>query len=173
MRNVVRAYDARWPALFEAEAGALRAVFGETLAGLHQIGSTAVPGLLAKPVIDMVGEARRLADVDARAPAMEARGYAARGEYGIAGRRYFSKPAATPDGVGFHVHVFALGSPQIARHIRFRDYLIAHPKAARDYAALKASLCDADGVLVADYQDRKAPLIARIDQLAAAAKVSD
>jgi GrpB-like predicted nucleotidyltransferase (UPF0157 family)/GNAT superfamily N-acetyltransferase len=134
------------------------------LLSLHHVGSTAIPRLLAKPIIDIVVEARCLEDIDKNTNAMTSCGYEARGAYGIEGRRYFKKVSA--DGVGFHLHVFARGSPHIGRHIRFRDYLIAAPETAQEYAALKLSLCDASGGLVPDYAERKAPFIERIDRLA-------
>lgn len=143
----------------------------ETLLALHHVGSTAIPGLVAKPIIDILAEAQRLEDVDKRTYAMKSCGYEARGAYGIEGRRYFSKAPADPDGVGFHVHVFARGSSHIDRHIRFRDYLIAVPEAAREYARLKLSLCDANGVLVSDYAERKAPFIEWVDRRAMAGSV--
>lgn len=166
MPKIVRPYDARWPSLFELEACTLRRVLGEALLALHHVGSTAIPGLVAKPTIDILAEARCLDDIDNNTNAMTSRGYEARGAYGIEGRRYFSKAAGDPSGVGFHVHVFVRGSPYVDRHIRFRDYLIAMPEAANEYATLKLSLCDANGVLVSDYTERKAPFIERILGLA-------
>lgn len=168
MRKIIRTYDARWPGLFEAEAGTLRRILGETLLALHHVGSTAIPGLVAKPIIDILAEARCLEEIDRKTVAMESCGYEARGAYGIEGRRYFSKARTDSDGVGFHVHAFARGSSQIGRHLRFRDYLIAVPDAAKEYAALKLSLRDPSGGLVSDYAERKAPLIELIDRRAEA-----
>jgi GrpB-like predicted nucleotidyltransferase (UPF0157 family) len=172
MRKTILPYDARWPSLFAAEARTLQASLGETVLALHHVGSTAIPGLVAKPVVDILVEARCLEEVDWKTVAMESCGYEARGAYGIEGRRYFSKARADPDGVGFHVHAFARGSSQIGRHLRFRDYLIAVPEVAKEYAALKLSLCDPSGVLVSDYAERKAPFMERIDRRAKANSVS-
>lgn len=164
MRKVICPYDSNWPVLFQDEACVLRRALGETLLALHHIGSTAVPGLLAKPVIDILGEARCLDEVDDKAQSLRSRGYEARGEYGIEGRRYFSKARIHRDGVGYHVHIFARGSAHIGRHLQFRDYLIAEPAAANAYAELKLSLSDSDGCLVSDYAARKAPLVERIER---------
>lgn len=122
--------------------------------------------MVAKPIVDMLGEVRRLDDIENYAAILSRHGYDARGPHGIEGRRYFSKAAKAHGDVGFHLHVFAIGSPQIDQHIRFRNYLIASPAAASEYAALKLSLCDPAGVLAADYADRKAPFIERIIGLA-------
>lgn len=167
--KVIRPHDPAWPLLFAAEAEAIAGALGEALRALHHIGSTAVPELVAKPVIDMLGEAASLEAVDARAGALRGLGYDVRGEHGISGRRYFSKAAR--EGVGFHLHVYAASSPQIARHVRFRDYLRSTPEAAQAYAALKRTLADNDGVLVPDYAERKAAFIQDIDQRALARAV--
>jgi GrpB-like predicted nucleotidyltransferase (UPF0157 family) len=173
MRKIILPYDACWPSLFEAEARALQGIFGETVLALHHVGSTAIPGLVAKPIIDILAEVRCLEEVDQKTVAMESCGYEARGAHGIEGRRYFNKARADPDGVGFHIHAFARGSSQIRRHLRFRDYLIAVPDAAKEYATLKLSLCDPSGVLVPDYAERKAPFIELIDRRANARFVSE
>src|SRR5688572_22942876 len=115
--KVIRPHDPRWKDLFAAEAELLRTCLGATALDIQHIGSTAIPGIVAKPVIDVLVEARSLEDIDAHAMAMEEIGYEARGEYGIPGRRYFKKVAGA-SGVGSHVHAFAPGSEHIARHIR-------------------------------------------------------
>lgn len=162
-------YDDAWPQFFAAEADALRGIFCEALFAAHHMGSTSVPGMVAKPVIDILLELRSLEDADCAAPAMRLRGYDVRGAYGIEGRRYFSKPRGAGDPVGFHVHAYCEGSPQIERHLRFRDYLLAKPDVAHAYALLKLSLCAPDGSLLPDYQDRKADFVRRVDQLALSA----
>jgi GrpB-like predicted nucleotidyltransferase (UPF0157 family) len=170
--KVIRPYDANWPSAFEREARTLRDAWEADLCALHHIGSTAIAGMIAKPVIDILAEVRSLEAIDAKDLAMQALGYQARGAYGIEGRRYFSKKRTDPDGLGFHVHAFARGSSEIGRHLRFRDYLIAVPDAAKEYAALKLSLCDPEGVLVSDYAERKAPFIELIDRKAKASSVT-
>lgn len=168
MTKVIRSHDPTWRTQFEDEANAVQHALKEAVLGIHHIGSTAIPGLLAKPIIDMLIEARSLDAIDARAQAMTMLGYDARGEYGIEGRRYFSKASPTSAGVGFHVHAFVHGDRSIARHLRFRDYLALHSEAAAAYGALKRSLSDADGVLAPDYTARKAPFVARVERLALA-----
>jgi len=144
-------HDPRWRDGFAIEAAAVRRALGPTLTGIEHIGSTAVPGLVAKPIIDMLGVAASLDAVDAGA--LTGLGYAALGEYGIPGRRYFRKDAA--DGARtHHLHIFSEGHRAIERHLAFRDYLRAHPPAAADYAALKASLAGRD-----DYQEAKAAFV--------------
>jgi GrpB-like predicted nucleotidyltransferase (UPF0157 family) len=92
-------------------------------------------------------------------------GYESRGEHGIAGRRYFKKRVGA-SGVGFHVHCFAQGSVQIARHVQFRDLLLMEPDMAREYSALKQSLAGPTGLLVDDYVERKSELVRCLQRLA-------
>ncbi len=90
----VTAYDPRWPQLYEREAAAISAALGGALAAIHHIGSTAVPGLAAKPIIDIMPVVHSLSGADAARGALEALGYEYLGEFGIPGRRYL-RVAAT------------------------------------------------------------------------------
>jgi GrpB-like predicted nucleotidyltransferase (UPF0157 family) len=133
---------------------------------LHHIGSTAIPGIVAKPVIDMLGIVPALDALDERAHRLAALGYEALGEFGIPGRRYFRKNA--PDGVRTHqLHAFAPDSPEIERHLDFRNYLRAFPDEAAAYAALKQGLaesCDSD---MDAYSNGKTQFIRAIERRAA------
>jgi GrpB-like predicted nucleotidyltransferase (UPF0157 family) len=134
-------YDSRWPAAFAAEARRIEAALGDIPIRLHHIGSTAVPGLCAKPVIDMLLEVADLNHLDARKLVLEALGYEAKGEFGIPGRRYFRRDAA--NGIRTHqVHAFVAATEAVNRHLAFRDYLRAHPAVAQAYGALKARLAE-------------------------------
>ena len=159
-------HDPAWAAAFQREAALLTALLGSAAGAVHHIGSTSVPGLCAKPVLDVLVETPALARVDQREPEMSAAGYEARGEYGVPGRRYFSRPAA-PE-MKAHVHVFEMGAPDVARHLGFRDYLRLHHEEAVAYCALKRRLARAHPLDPAAYQAGKADFIARIESLAAA-----
>src|SRR5262249_30641110 len=109
--NPVRVVPHResWKDEFESEAVRVRDALGAALERLHHIGSTAIPGIHAKPVIDMLAEVETLDAVDAARTKMEALGYEAMGEFGIPGRRYFRKDTA---GARTHqIHAFVVGSP--------------------------------------------------------------
>jgi GrpB-like predicted nucleotidyltransferase (UPF0157 family) len=151
-------HDVTWRQKFSSEADRIRDALGRNLSAIHHIGSTSIPDLLAKPIIDILVEVTRIDRVDDREESMTATGYEACGEYGISGRRYFRK--WNPDGQRtFHVHVFESGSKQVLEHIAFRDYLLAHPNIAREYSALKANLI-ANGVSSsAEYQKLKASFV--------------
>lgn len=131
-------YDPRWADLFAREAAAIRAVLGENCVAVHHIGSTAVPGLAAKPVIDMMPVVHSLAAADAQSAAFEALGYECMGEFGIAGRRYYRKGG---DERTHQIHIFAEGDVRnIGRHLAVRGYLRTHPAEAEAYGALKREL---------------------------------
>lgn len=125
--------------LFAVESPLVARALGVSLAAAHHIGSTAIPGIWAKPIIDIMVEVKDIAAVDSANGAMAALGYEAMGEYGISGRRFFRKN----DSAGIrthHVHVFEAGSAGAARHLAFRDFMRAHPDAAQKYSDLKRAL---------------------------------
>ena len=160
----VTAYNPAWPAAYEKEARQIRKALDGLLVEIHHIGSTAVPGLMAKPVIDILPVVRDIEMVDARNPAMEALGYECMGEFGIPGRRYFRKGGNDRT---HQVHVFAADSrEEINRHLAVRDYLRAHPNVAAEYGRLKAALAarfpeDIDG-----YCDGKDGFVKRLEAVA-------
>ncbi|HEX8336370.1 MAG TPA: GrpB family protein [Pyrinomonadaceae bacterium] len=167
MRRVeVVPHDPRWRDAFEAEAGHVASALGANVEAVHHIGSTAIPNIYAKPVIDMLVEVRELAEVDGRSTAMESLGYEVMGEYGIPGRRYFRKDKR--EGVRtHHVHAFEAGSAEAARHLAFRDYMLAHPGEAQRYSELKKRLAEEHPQSLDGYMDGKDAFIKEMDRRAA------
>ena len=155
-------HDRRWAAMFQDEQSRIAEALSVPQHAIHHIGSTAIPDILAKPIIDILLEVSDLAWLDQFAGALERLGYEAMGEFGIAGRRYFRK--TSPDGVRtHHLHAFLSGSPDVARHIAFRDYLKTYPDQARRYSELKQSLL-ASWSGVDAYIEGKASLVRAIEQ---------
>ena len=151
--------------MFGDEAARLTGALGDVVAALHHIGSTAIPGIHAKPVIDMLLEVPTLASLDARSPVMESLGYEAMGEFGIPGRRYFRRNDAS--GTRTHqVHSFVAGSAEATRHLAFRDYMRAHPDVAREYGALKARLAEEYPDSMDAYMDGKDAFVKQHERLA-------
>ncbi|MDA5181171.1 GrpB family protein [Klebsiella pneumoniae] len=137
-------YDEMWPTLFENERTLLQMTLGKVISRVHHIGSTSVPGLSAKPVIDILIEVANLEELDSLNQAMEGVGYTVRGENGILNRRYFTKGGNQRS---HHIHAFTTGDAQIIKHLAFRDYLIKHNDVAIQYALMKKSamlLCEND-----------------------------
>lgn len=151
-------YQASWPAAFEAAASQLAQALGDAGGALHHIGSTSVPGLAAKPIIDMLLEVPDLAALDRRSGALVAQGWEAKGEFGLPGRRYFRKTDAQGQRT-HHLHAFEAGSAEARRHLAFRDYLIAHPDVRAAYGTLKRTLAAAHPEDMAAYMDGKDPFI--------------
>lgn len=133
-------HDPAWKGKFEAEAAALRSALGDEALAVHHIGSTSVPGLRAKPTIDVLIEVREIGKLDGLEAQMAERGYEAWGEYGIPGRRFFTRVRG-PERL-CNVHAFEAGSPGVERHLAFRDHLIQHPETARAYGDLKRNLAE-------------------------------
>jgi GrpB-like predicted nucleotidyltransferase (UPF0157 family) len=135
-------YDPAWPTAFEAERARLEPVFGDVATAIEHIGSTAVHGLAAKPTIDIAVELYDIGFLAGRVGALEALGYGYDGDVFLEGRHDLHKP---PEATTFHgrthaLHVYEVAHPDFVDVITFRDYLRAHHRVARDYAALKRSL---------------------------------
>jgi GrpB-like predicted nucleotidyltransferase (UPF0157 family) len=158
MQVILLPPDPTWAAAFTRAAGELTPAFGPALLSLHHIGSTSIPHIYAKPIIDMLAVVTTLADVDARNTSLQSLGYTPKGEFGIPTRRYF--PRNNPAGQRTHqIHAFPQNSPHILRHLAFRDYLIAHPDIAAEYSRLKQRLAAAHPDDIEAYMDGKDPFI--------------
>jgi GrpB-like predicted nucleotidyltransferase (UPF0157 family) len=164
---VIAEHDPGWPYAFAREAQRIRPAFGALLVELHHIGSTAVPGLRAKPVIDILAVVTDVDALDSQSHEFEALGYEVMGEFGLPGRRYFRRD--DPRGVRTHqVHAYARESAgEIERHLDFRDYMREHPETARAYAELKQSLADECDGDMGCYSDGKTAFIREVEQRAA------
>lgn len=164
MRKVqVVPYDAEWVNMFEKERVLLERVVGAIVVRVHHIGSTAIPTMPAKPIIDVLIEVTNIEAVDIYNDALAHVGYEARGENGIQGRRFFTKGG---DQRTHHVHIFQENDPEVKRHLLFRDYLIAHPVEAKQYRTLKETLAATYVNDIESYVAGKHAFIQRIDRLA-------
>lgn len=126
-------HDPLWAHAAELEAERLRAAVGQTLVAVHHVGSTSIPGIVAKPILDLMPVVTSLAELDQRRATMEALGYEWWGELGMEGRRYCTKSDAAMGRRLVQLHCFIEGSPHITRHLAFRDYLRQHPEIAAAY----------------------------------------
>jgi GrpB-like predicted nucleotidyltransferase (UPF0157 family) len=131
-------YDPRWPERVGIESAALSDVLGPTLLSVHHIGSTAIPGISAKPILDLIPVVTRLVALDSHRNAIEALGYAWWGEFGLPGRRYCTKDDPVSGRRLVQLHCYESGSPEIERHLAFRDYLRERTDIAHAYDQEKA-----------------------------------
>jgi GrpB-like predicted nucleotidyltransferase (UPF0157 family) len=129
-------YDPAWPGAFRALARRATEAIGERLMAVEHVGSTSVPGLAAKPVVDLAVVVRE-EDVPHAIERLAPLGYVYRGEQGIPGRHAFRSP---PGEAKHHLYVCVPESPGLRDHLLFRDHLRAHPDTARAYAGLKCRL---------------------------------
>ena len=134
--------DPGWAVDFGEEASRLRLALAGVVVDVHHIGSTAIPGIHAKPIIDILLTVQRLSALDGKSDVMAELGYEVLGEFGISARRYFRRTSAAGRRT-HHVHAFEHGTPGALRHLAFRDYMNAYPQAAQDYDALKRRLASA------------------------------
>ena len=162
-RYTFEPYSPDWPLQFAAEAQRLRELLGDELVVIHHIGSTAIRGLAAKPIIDLLPVVRQIECVDPLTPAFEAAGYRAWGEYGLVGRRYFTKDDA--NGTRTHnIHIYAEGNVEIHRHLAFRDFLCAHPAVQREYEDVKRRAYALHPTDIDRYNDAKNAWIKRVER---------
>jgi len=161
-RIVLASPNPVWKEYFGEEAGKLEEIFNN-LVGIHHIGSTAIVGVKAKPVIDILTVVDDLSSVAGFVKELDKLGYKYKGEYGLPGREYFEKgdPAHT-----HHLHVFEEGDREIDRHLLFRDYLNAHPEEAKAYSDLKESLAAKYRTDPEGYTEAKSDFISEIDRKA-------
>jgi GrpB-like predicted nucleotidyltransferase (UPF0157 family) len=152
---VIAEYDADWPTRFEFERQRVVRALGDQALRIEHFGSTAVPGLAAKPIVDLLVTVSDPEDESFVVPALEAAGYELRVRE--PGHRMFRTPARD-----VHVHVWADSDPEVARHLRFRDRLRVSPEARSTYEQVKRELAQRDWVDMNDYADAKNDVIRSI-----------
>jgi GrpB-like predicted nucleotidyltransferase (UPF0157 family) len=147
-------YDEQWPALFAAQASAMRERLGDVALRIDHIGSTAVPGLAAKPIIDVQISVAAFEPLDAFRSPLEGLGYVFRGDNRERTKRYFRE---APGRRRTHVHVRRAGSFSEQLVLLFRDFLRTHPGSAQRYADLKNDLAKQYAGDRHRYTDEKRP----------------
>ncbi len=156
---VISPYSAAWPEFFTRVRAEILGAFAPLEVVVEHTGSTSVPGLPAKPVLDVLLGAGRLSEVESKIPALEGLGYSYVSKYEreLPMRRYFVKAESALPRV--HLHAVELGSPFWEEHLRFRDLLRTNPGLASRYAALKLRLAKEHALDKAAYTAAKAPFI--------------
>jgi GrpB-like predicted nucleotidyltransferase (UPF0157 family) len=152
---VILDYDPGWPELFAREAARIRSVLGNAALRVEHVGSTAVPGLAAKPVIDLVLVVGDSAAEGAYVPGLEAAGYVVR----IREPEWFEHRLLKGPDTDINLHVFSSGCPEIERMVRFRDWLRGNAADRDLYARTKLALAGREWKCVQDYADAKTGVI--------------
>ena len=130
-------HDRHWAELAVTESGIIRSALAENLITVHHIGSTAIPSIEAKPIVDLIPVVGSLERLDVQRPDLEALGYGWHGPLGLPGRRNCTKSDPKSGRRRIQLHIYQDGSPEITRHVAFRNYLRNHPGLAREYEAEK------------------------------------
>jgi GrpB-like predicted nucleotidyltransferase (UPF0157 family) len=151
-------YDPAWPAIFEGEAAKVRAALGEAAMEIHHAGSTSIPDLVAKPIVDMVLAVADSADEASYVAALAGAGFALR----IREPDWFEHRLLRGAAPAVNLHVFSAGSPEIARMLAFRDRLRTDEADRRLYEAAKRDLAARQWPFVQDYADAKTTVVEAI-----------
>lgn len=155
-------HNSRWKRLFSDEAYFIFDHVRDESLRLYHCGSTSVPGLDAKPIIDIVGSVSSIQQLDSKRRRFESIGYEYKGEYGIPGRRYCVLYSPEKTVAYFHVHIFEHGHPDIERHLDFRDYLRASERARIEYSFEKSKIVQSN-IPRSEYSTAKAPIILKLE----------
>jgi GrpB-like predicted nucleotidyltransferase (UPF0157 family) len=157
---LIQDYDPSWPDAFSKLAARVSAALGGIVVTVEHIGSTAVPGLAAKPIIDLDVVLASPADLPEATRLLTAIGYVHEGDLGIAGREAFRSP---PDEPRHHLYLLAAGANELRRHLAFRNALRADSGLRDRYAELKRSLARAYRYDRSAYTEAKSAFIASVE----------
>jgi GrpB-like predicted nucleotidyltransferase (UPF0157 family) len=169
-RHLVRLvpYQPAWAELFRQEAERLSAALGDRVVRVEHVGSTAVPGLDAKPILDIVVAVRDMTDAAVFEEALKPLGYIHKAQNDRPGRLYFVK-RLPDDRSTHHLNITELGTECWFTHVAFRDYLREHPEAREEYQKLKLNLVSRSSSDRAAYQEGKEEFIQRVLAIAGGA----
>jgi GrpB-like predicted nucleotidyltransferase (UPF0157 family) len=151
-------YDPQWPGLFAREEARIRALLGDKVVRLEHTGSTSVPGLAAKPVIDMTLVVPDSSDESSYVPQLEGAGY----RLVIREPHWFEHRVFKGPDTNINLHAFSPGSPEMDRMVRFRDWLRAHDEDRDLYERTKRDLATRTWQYVQDYADAKTAVVEEI-----------
>ncbi len=175
MDNIVIVdYNPQWPQMYEDEKANIQDAIGDYLIDIQHVGSTSIPGLSAKPILDIMLVIRDLSLVAHCVKPLETLDYAYFGENGIPGRHYFHKPInITTKPRWVHLHMVEKGHDQWAMYQLFRDYLRLHPESAHQYDILKRGLAARFGSDRVGYTNAKTSFVKSIVRAAVLEAMSE
>lgn len=158
IRVELRPYNSDWPAQYEREASRISRALGERVRSLDHVGSTSVPGLAAKPIIDIVLSVEDSADEDSYAPPLERLGYHIR----VREPEWFEHRVFRGPNNDVNLHVFTVGASEVDRMLRFRDRLRFNREDRRRYEERKRELASQEWNSIQDYADSKSEIVEQI-----------
>ncbi|WP_461039968.1 GrpB family protein [Tepidimicrobium xylanilyticum] len=155
---IIVEYDPNWPNLFEREANRIRSVLGSKALQIEHVGSTSVPGLCAKPIIDILLVVKNSADEPSYVPALEEAGYSLK----IREPEWFEHRLFKGPDTDINIHVFSEGASEVDRILRFRDWLRSNESDRNKYAQVKRRLAKNKWRHVQHYADAKTSIVQEI-----------
>jgi GrpB-like predicted nucleotidyltransferase (UPF0157 family) len=163
MKITLVEYDPDWPREFERESGLLLRSLGDSVTKIEHIGSTSVPSLVSKPIIDIMVGLRDFSEAGSLVPKIVNIGYTYFPEFEdvMPFRRFFKK--FIHDTATHHIHMVEIGGEFWLRHLLFRDRLRSDPATAAEYASLKKELAKRDWKVSNDFAEAKTEFIKRIE----------
>lgn len=162
-------YNPAWAEMFAEEANEIKKILQGNCVQIHHIGSTAIPNIYAKPIIDILPVVKDINLVDSLNPKFEALGYVCMGEYGISGRRFFWKSKLKRT---HNIHVFEQGASEILRHLEFKNFMIANEDYAKSYSVIKQCLAEVFTNDIVNYVNGKSSFVQWIDYKTGTARES-
>jgi GrpB-like predicted nucleotidyltransferase (UPF0157 family) len=156
-------YDKNWKELYEIERKLLESIFGKIILDIQHFGSTSIPGLSAKPIIDIMIIVDDINEIDKYNEVMEDNGYVIRGENGVPGRRYFIRiKSGKSENHTHHIHIYQKNNIYTSEYIIFRDYLKIDKEALKMYESVKKDLAIKYRYSPAEYTNGKTECVNRI-----------
>lgn len=162
-------YNPEWPQLFSDEARAIKSILKDNCVEIYHIGSTVIPNICAKPIIDILPVVKNIYSVDSLNHEFEKLNYVCMGEYGIPGRRFYWKSKIKRT---HHIHLFQQDSPEILRHVAFKNFLIANENYAHAYSLIKKNLANIFFDDIENYVDGKASFVQMIEYKSGSARIA-
>lgn len=155
-------HSSSWASCFDEVVSEIYKSVSQNNIELHHIGSTSIPGIVAKPIIDILGTVEDISEADSYRTQFESLGFEYKGEYGIDGRRFCILYDESQN-LGFiHLHIFQQDHHEVQRHLIFRDYLRKYPEVAQRYNQLKLDVVEKYAKDRERYTNSKADLISEI-----------
>lgn len=160
-------YNPEWANIFSVAANEIKSILKENCIQIHHIGSTAIPNIYAKPIVDVLPVVKDISSVDSLNHEFEKLGYVCMGEYGISGRRFYWKSKTKRT---LNIHLFAEGAPELKRNLLFKDFMLEHDDYAQAYSLVKQSLAEVFPQDIENYVNGKSSFVQMINYKTGSAK---